>query len=91
MRGRAADLPLLDLNHRYIGRFGRYDFYVGSVGIAGNPIPQNTLFCSVESSGFLLVWTKTCASNRYAVTVASRKTVICPPSVTVPRAHEASI
>ena len=41
--GRAAALHPLDHNHIYIGRFGLYDFYVGSVGIAANPIPKNTL------------------------------------------------
>ena len=29
--------------HLYLGWFGRYDFYVGSVGIAADPILKNTL------------------------------------------------
>ena len=33
----------LELTHICIGRFGRYDFYVGSTGIAATPIPKNTL------------------------------------------------
>ena len=40
-------LPPLDLNHIYTGRFGRYDFYVGLVGIAANPIPKHTLMCGI--------------------------------------------
>ena len=40
--GAGGGLPLC-LNHIYIGRFGRYDFYVGSVGIAANPTPKTTL------------------------------------------------
>ncbi len=43
MRGEGGSPPPARFYHLYLGRFGRYDFYVGSVGIAANPIPKNTL------------------------------------------------